>query len=239
MGPLKTRNGKPLKKRDRDSEALVLASGTLAKGSLFIGFERNSRIGRFPVKDAMPAAPASYASLPAEARRLKTNSFEAVTVLRGGRYAGNLLAISEVPLPGEQAHPGWLWIGGLPKRLNLVDIGGFGVTDAASLSDGSLLVLERRFTWSEGVRMRLRRIEADDVKPGVEITGEVLIESDMSNEIDNMEALAVRERPGEILITIVSDDNFNKLLQRTLLLEFALVDGKKTSASVGGEGPGN
>ena len=41
-------------------------------------------------------------------------------------------------------------------------------------------------------------------------------------QIDNMEGLAVRPgENGETLLTIVSDDN-NSLLQRTLLLQFAL-----------------
>ncbi len=62
------------------------------------------------------------------------------------------------------------------------------LTAAASLQDGTLLLLERRFTLLEGVRMRLRRIEASDIKPGALLDGEVLIEADLSDEIDNMEA---------------------------------------------------
>ncbi len=39
----------------------------------------------------------------------------------------------------------------------------------------------------------------------------------MTKEIDNMEGLAVREQPsGEVLITMISDDNFNHLMQRTI-----------------------
>ena len=45
----------------------------------------------------------------------------------------------------------------------------------------------------------------------------------MAYEIDNMEGLSVREgKDGEILITMISDDNFNTFLQRTILIEFAL-----------------
>ena len=55
------------------------------------------------------------------------------------------------------------------------------------------------------------------------VTGKVLIEADTTKEIDNMEGLAVREEPsGEILITMISDDNFNHLMQRTIMLQFAL-----------------
>ena len=45
----------------------------------------------------------------------------------------------------------------------------------------------------------------------------------MNAEIDNMEGLAVHTNAaGEIIVTMISDDNFNKGLQRTLLLQFAL-----------------
>jgi hypothetical protein len=139
--------------------------------------------------------------------------------------AGSVVAFAEYPLRGETRHAGWIWIGGLPKRFAMTDIGGFGITDAASLSDGSLLLLERRFRWDEGVKMRLRWVDASEIKPGAMVEGEVLLEAGMAHEIDNMEGLAVRERPGgETLITMISDDNFNRLLQRTVLLEFALLD---------------
>jgi hypothetical protein len=81
--------------------------------------------------------------------------------------------------------------------------------------------------------MRLRRIEAQNLAPSARVESEVLLEADMGQEIDNMEGLAVREGPGgETLITMISDDNFNALLQRTVLLEFALpAEGKAASAA--------
>jgi hypothetical protein len=72
--------------------------------------------------------------------------------------------------------------------------------------------------------MRLRRIDATAVKPGALLDGEVLIEADMSGEIDNMEGLAVHTAEnGDTVLTIISDDNFNRTLQRTLLLQFTLL----------------
>jgi hypothetical protein len=71
--------------------------------------------------------------------------------------------------------------------------------------------------------MRLRLIKAGDIKPGAVLTGEVLIASDMSNEIDNMEGLAIHRGPaGETVLTLVSDNNYSTALQRTLLLQFTL-----------------
>jgi hypothetical protein len=40
-----------------------------------------------------------------------------------------------------------------------------------------------------------------------------------------MEGLAAHRSPsGEIVLTIISDNNFNTLLQRNLLLQFTLLD---------------
>jgi hypothetical protein len=80
--------------------------------------------------------------------------------------------------------------------------------------------------------MRLRHVPADELKPGHIIEGETLISSDMSHEIDNMEAIAVHKSPaGETVITIMSDDNFNKFLQRNLLLQFTLLPAGAKSTS--------
>ena len=47
--------------------------------------------------------------------------------------------------------------------------------------------------------------------------------ADRAYQIDNMEGLAVnRGVAGELVITMISDNNFNRVLQRTVLLQFAL-----------------
>ena len=47
-----------------------------------------------------------------------------------------------------------------------------------------------------------------------------------------MEGIAVhRSSSGETIITLMSDDNFNSLLQRNLLLQFTLHDKKAGSVS--------
>jgi hypothetical protein len=46
----------------------------------------------------------------------------------------------------------------------------------------------------------------------------------MAYQVDNMEGLSVnRDAKGEIILTLVSDDNFSAL-QRTILLQFRLVE---------------
>ena len=51
------------------------------------------------------------------------------------------------------------------------------------------------------------------------------MEADLAQQIDNMEGIAVHEgRKGETIVTLISDDNFNRFLQRTVLLQFRLTD---------------
>ncbi|MBS0242781.1 MAG: esterase-like activity of phytase family protein [Proteobacteria bacterium] len=219
--------GKPLdKKRDLDAESIKALDGNLTKGNVLVAFERRHRIGVFPIRNGELQAPVRYLKLPPEALKMKANSgFESVEVLKGGPYQGSIIAFSE-RFPGPTAdHVGWMWVKGEPQRITMVDHHGFEITDAASLPDGTLLVLERRFRWTEGVKMQLRRIPVADIKPGARLDGEMLLEADMGYQIDNMEGLSVHKGPsGETVLTLISDDNFNHLLQRTLLLQFTLTD---------------
>jgi hypothetical protein len=225
LGPILGVNGRRLeRRRDLDAEALALAQGSLSRGEVLIGFERNHRIGRYAVLNGVLQPPTGYLRLPAEARRMHANKgLEAVTVMAGGPHKGAVVAFSERFPSNPAQHTGWIWIGGEARRLAYADSGGFDITDAASLQDGTLLVLERRFRWTEGVKMRIRSFAADQVRPGIVMESETLIESDLTSEIDNMEGLAVHRSPrGETVLTLVSDDNFNSFLQRTLLLQFTL-----------------
>lgn len=225
-GPLKARDGSALtRRRDRDAEAVVLTGGTPGNGSLLIAFEQNDRIGRFASSKDGITAPSAYIDMPREAKAMRVDGFEAVTVLAGGPNKGNMIAFAERAKSGSALNHGWIWQNGVPQALQLGGMAGFDVTDVASLADGRLLVLERRFRWLEGVKMRLRLIKATSIKPGATLDGEVLMAADLGQEIDNMEGLAVSRGPhGETVLTLISDDNFNHFLQRTVLLQFTLND---------------
>jgi len=84
------------------------------------------------------------------------------------------------------------------------------------------LLLERKFSWTTGLRIRIRKIALASVQPGALVDGPVLIDVGMNHEIDNMEGLSVhRSARGEVVLTLISDDNFS-ILQRTLLLQFVM-----------------
>jgi hypothetical protein len=73
--------------------------------------------------------------------------------------------------------------------------------------------------------MRLRHVSAHEIAPGARISGRTMFQGDSSFEIDNMEGLAVHHGPGGVsVVSLISDDNFNHLLQRTLLLQFTLLE---------------
>lgn len=230
LGPITALGGKALTRgRYRDAEAVALASGSLKSGTLLISFEQKNRIGRFRIgKDGL-SAPSDYLSMPPEMiKRRGTDGIEAVTLLRGGPLKGATVAVAEAAKTSAGHHVGWIWAGKTPRPFAITEIGGFNITDVASMANGDLLVLERRFRWTEGVKVRLRRVAVTEVKPGAVVSGDILMAADLGQEIDNLEGLGVHEtRDGETIVTMISDDNFNRFLQRTVLLQFAIMSDKR------------
>lgn len=228
MGPLRDDKGRPLQdKKQQDAESITLLEGSLEKGKVLVGFERHHRIVTYAVAArGIGGAVEAELAPPADIKRIpKNQGFEAVAVLAAGRHKGAVIAFAERFTRGSGYHTGWLWLGGEPQKLHLKDIDGFDITDATSLDNGDLLVLERRFRWTEGVQMRLRRLSASEIVPGARMTGEILMHADGDYHIDNMEGVAVhRDKQGRQVVTLISDDNFNRFLQRTLLLQFTLAD---------------
>ena len=99
------------------------------------------------------------------------------------------------------------------------------ITDLAILPDGDVLTLERSFGASRLPGVAIRRVRAADIVAGGAVAP-VLIFSGRAptHAIDNMEGIAVsRNASGETIVTLLSDDNYNRRAQRTLLLQFALL----------------
>jgi hypothetical protein len=227
LGTLMAIGGRPLRnKREQDAESVALLDGSLERGTLLIGFERQHRIGRFPVRNGEVQAPTEYIPRAPEARRMPENQgYEAVAVIQAGPLKASPIAFAERFTRGSGFHTGWIWVGGQPQRFQLRDIDGFNITDAAGLPDGGLLVLERYFRWTSGVQMRIRRLRPGEIKPGAKLTGHTVMQADSGFEIDNMEGLALhRGSRGETVVTLMSDNNFRSFLQRTVLLQFTLVE---------------
>ena len=100
---------------------------------------------------------------------------------------------------------------------------GFRVTDVPLLQDGRLLILSRRLSLLSRVRARLAIAELPAPEAGATIEGRDFAELAAPLAVDNMEALSVGRESGRTIVRIASDDNF-MAIQRTLLLEFELVE---------------
>jgi hypothetical protein len=228
IGPLLGEDGRPLRgKREQDAESVALVDGTLEQGTLLIGFERRHRIGRFPVRGGEVQAPSGFLPLPGEADSMPPNEgIEAIAVLQSGPLRGSPVAFAERLVGGDGYHTGWIWVEGQPRRIQLQDIEGFAISDAAGLPDGGLLILERFYEQSadgrKDRRMRIRRLSAGEIEPGARLAGHTVVQADSGCEIDNMEGLAVhRGAQAQMVVSLISDDNFNPD-QRTVFLQFTL-----------------
>jgi hypothetical protein len=231
LGPLLGKDGKPLvDDQERDSEGMTLIDGTPTKGMAYISFERHHRIDRYPFDTERFGPPTGSVPLPSGTKRMSRNSgLEAITLMHTGPLKGALIAFAENLSDKNGNLQGWLIGGPRQGSIAVKRLEGFDITDSAELPDGDLLILERRFRYSEGIKMRIRRIRADEIKPGAVVTGEVLLQATDNLNIDNMEAIGVHRRSGETVITIMSDDNFSPL-QRTLIMQFMLPEAKSAAA---------
>ena len=189
-----------------------------------VGFENLTRVADFTLTDGMPGGAAREVGIPQWLTDLRTNeTLETLCIAPpASPIAGSTLLLAEEALDADGNHRGWL--------LGQNDKGPIGYrnspvvnpTDCAFLPNGDLLVLERGVSMLS-FAMNLRRIPAAEVRPDNMMEGELLL-SATGGSIDNMESLAVHTAPnGELRILIGSDNNFNDW-QRTLLLEFALVE---------------
>jgi hypothetical protein len=194
-------------------------------GTLYVGIEGVNQIVRFDYgKDGLLAR-GHPIPVPPGIRTLPSNKgLEAlVFVPRNQPMGGTLIAISERGLDNAGNLRAFLIGGPAPGTFAVKRIEKFDITDAALLPDGDLLILERSFSWPEGLFVQIRRISIGDIRPGTVVDGPVLFEANLRFEIDNMEGLAVHQTPaGETVLTLISDDNFSAV-QRTELLQFTLV----------------
>jgi hypothetical protein len=215
--------GRPLARtRSYDTESLAIAGGVA-----YVGVERTHEVLRFDWGRDGVMARARALPVPAEVKRLPSNrGLEAIGVAPpASPLAGAVVAIAERSDGPDAPTRGFILSGPSRGQFEFLRRDGFDVTDLAFLADGDMLVLERFYAPWRGVGMRIRRIDGHAIRPGALLDGPVLIDADLGFEIDNMEGLSLHRdgARGETVLTVISDDNFSSL-QRTVLLEFALVE---------------
>src|SRR4030088_22716 len=218
LGP----DGRPITARGWfDSESIALDGPFV-----YIGLERVNQVLRFDFSKGFTRSRGEVVPLPAAARKLPYNKgLEAlVMVPKGLPLAGTLIAISERGLDRDGNLIAFLVGGPTPGQFSVRRTNNFDISDAVLLPSGELLVLERKFSWLAGVGIRIRRIALKSVAPGAVVDGPSIFDADLGHEIDNMEGIDAHVTPeGDTVLTMVSDDNFS-MIQRTLLLQFTLME---------------
>lgn len=218
-----------------DSEALAPWDSSGTNGNLLVGFERRERIllyknqsGSFPTTPRQIKTPKAIA----------TGPFNGELESIGRFYAGPkkkwLIAISEENLDSKGNIRGWIWQNkknGAARAItfSIKRLTDHAITDLAVAPDGrSFFILERSFSLSKLPGFAIRQFKTTNLKPGNTLKGDLLFSGRQPFfAIDNMEGLAVHQtEKAAIQLTIISDDNFNRSLQRTLIYRFELIKPK-------------
>jgi hypothetical protein len=213
--PILSTSGESVRNPLHDAEALA----RMPDGSFVIAFENVHRIWRYsPPPHTFHSLPIAVA-LPAEVERAPSNGgLEGLAILPDGR----LLALTEEFQNSDGSFKGWLIEGERFPEVSYLPSDDFRVTDCAALSNGDVIVLERRYIPLVSLSARLSLVRGEQVQSGAKLVGEELLKLQYPLAVDNFEGVAVQEDPVKgTIIYIVSDDNYHPF-QRTLLLQFRL-----------------
>ena len=154
-------DGKPLRDdRDRDSEGMTLVDGDTQPrhGLCLVRAPAQNRALSVQRGTVRTADRDRCRCRPATKAMSANRGIEAMTIIRAGQLKGTLVAFPEGLADKNGNLRGWLIGGPSPGEIVVKRIGGFDITDAAALPDGGIVVLERRFRFSEGIKMRIRRV---------------------------------------------------------------------------------
>jgi hypothetical protein len=194
-----------------DAEALA----TDGADGLVIAYEGVHRLRRFALAD-LSAPPRALPALPG-LERPSNVGIEALTALPGGA----LLALSEGTFAANGDLAAWLVAGGRVLPLSYAASEGFVPTGADRL-DGTIFVVERRFSLFGGLATRIVTLPLAEVRADARLKPRPLAVLRPPLVAENFEAIAARHAPdGGVLLYLLADDNFTPL-ERTLLLQFSL-----------------
>jgi hypothetical protein len=229
--PMLNAEGRPIteKRLWYDTESLARDGSTF-----YVGLERVNQIMRFDFAKGGTRAHGEVIASPSAIRKLPYNKgLEAMVFVPKGKekdkdkstpLAGTLIAFSERGLDADGNLLAFLIGGASPGQFAVRRTEKFDISDAVLLASGEVLILERKFSWFTGIDIRIRAIPLASIAPGALVDGPELFRADLGHEVDNMEGIDAHvTATGETVLTMVSDDNFS-MLQRTLLLQFTLVE---------------
>ena len=208
-------------KHDRDAESMTADPVT---GRIWAGFEWANAVWRFD--DAFSRAEAH--AEPKAMRDWPTGG-GAEAMLR--RRDGSFLILSEDARPRSDEHSAarrGLHFAGDPTDKGrepmpflYVPPAGYDPVDMAELSDGRVLVLNRRFSIPDLFTAKLTLIDPRGLRTGQVLRGRELATLAPPLLHDNYEALAIGREGADTIVWIASDDN-GEVWEQSLLLKFKL-----------------
>ena len=207
-GRILSSKGEHLNGRNTDSESIAMD----ANNNYYISFESNHRIMMHTEVEGKGIFVPKHPMF----RKLSVNKgIEALAVDDENR----LIAIPEKPPLGISDIPIFRLQNNKWEIIKYVEIeDNFLVTDAEILPMGLLLILERKFSWTQGFKTRFRLISLDKF----DNTEPIIVFTSTANQFDNLEGMTFwKDKKGEMRILTVSDDNFHPL-QQSEIREFFL-----------------
>jgi hypothetical protein len=207
-GRILSSKGEHLNGRNTDSESIAMD----ANNNYYISFESNHRIMMHTEVDGKGIFVPKHPMF----RKLSVNKgIEALAIDNENR----LIAIPEKPPLGISDIPIFRLQDNKWEIIKYVKIeDNFLVTDAEILPMGLLLILERKFSWTQGFKTRFRLISLDKF----DNTEPIIVFTSTANQFDNLEGMTFwKDKKGEMRILTVSDDNFHPL-QQSEIREFFL-----------------
>ena len=207
-GRILSSKGEHLNGRNTDSESIVIDKNN----NYYISFESNHRIMMHSKVEGKGVFVPKHPMF----RKLSVNKgIEALAIDADNR----LIAIPEKPPSGISDIPIFRLQNDEWEIVKYVKINdNFLVTDAEILPEGLLLILERKFSWTQGFKTRFRLISLDKFDNKEPVT----VFTSTANQFDNLEGVTLwKDKNGEMRILTVSDDNFHPL-QQSEIREFFL-----------------
>ncbi len=220
IAPLPGAHGPYKSFRDRDSEGIAYDADS---GQFWVSYEQRHAIRRF----SRSFARMNGVVHPPMMREWSSNKGpETLVRLRDGRF----LAIGETL--DENEHPVLLFSGDPVEPGTAITHfryrppAGYRVTDGGALPDGRLLLLHRETGFPKGFAAKLSILDPSTIVGGTAVNGGVIATIAPPLLVDNMEGVAISREGDDIIIWLVSDNNFN-FWQRTLLMKFKLSERQK------------
>ena len=207
-GRILSSKGEHLNGRNTDSESIAMD----ANNNYYISFESNHRIMMHTEVEGKGIFVPKHPMF----RKLSVNKgIEALAIDNENR----LIAIPEKPPSGISDIPIFRLQNNKWEIIKYVKIeDNFLVTDAEILPMGLLLILERKFSWTQGFKTRFRLISLDKFDNAEPI----IVFTSTANQFDNLEGMTFwKDKKGDMRILTVSDDNFHPL-QQSEIREFFL-----------------